>query len=303
MITSDFLTQLHSGAVLVADGATGTNLLQRGLPRGVPSEGWSLEHPEQILRLHLDFLQAGADILLTNTFGASPLRLEATDLAGSVEQTNRRAVELARQAVEQFASEAAQGPSRTYIAGSLGPSGGLMKPYGALSEAQVFDSYRMQAQVLADSGVDLLVIETQFDLMEASTAIKAVRSVSRLPLICSFSFDRGVRTMMGVSPAMLPAEIAPLGVDVLGINCGRSLDENFKALHELRHATTLPIWFKPNAGLPSVDAKGNSTYTITPEEMGQLVPGWLEAGAQIVGGCCGTSPAHLRQIARAAKPA
>ncbi len=125
-----------------------------------------------------------------------------------------------------------------------------------------------------------------------------MRSVTQVPLVVSFSYDRGTRTMMGVRPSVMAAELADLGVDVLGINCGRSLEDNRKALAELRSATQLPIWFKPNAGLPVLDEAANPTYTISPEQMGAEVPLWLAAGAQIVGGCCGTSPAHLSAIAR-----
>ena len=162
-------------------------------------------------------------------------------------------------------------------------------------------AFTAQAQALSAAGVDLLVIETQFDLAEARAAIKGVRSVSDLPLVVSFSYDRGTRTMMGVRPASMAAELADLGVDVFGINCGRSLEDNVKVLGELRSATILPIWFKPNAGLPVLDEEANPTYTISPEQMGEQARSWIAAGAQIVGGCCGTSPAHLAAIAKAVK--
>jgi 5-methyltetrahydrofolate--homocysteine methyltransferase len=147
----------------------------------------------------------------------------------------------------------------------------------------------------------LLAIETQFDLGEAKAAIQGVRSVTDLPLMCSFSYDRGRRTMMGVSPTQAARQLTDLGIDMIGINCGRSLEENLQNLLELRQATGLPIWFKPNAGLPQIDEQNRTTYSVTPAEMGALAPSWLEAGAQIIGGCCGTSPEHLAQIARAIK--
>ena len=141
------------------------------------------------------------------------------------------------------------------------------------------------------------MVETQFDLAEARIAVEAVRSVTSLPLVCSFSFDRGTRTMMGIKPSQLASELESLGIDLLGINCGRSLPDNLKALQELRATTRLPIWFKPNAGLPHTDAAGESVYDVTPDEMGGHVAEWIESGAAIVGGCCGTSPEHLHQIA------
>jgi 5-methyltetrahydrofolate--homocysteine methyltransferase len=145
------------------------------------------------------------------------------------------------------------------------------------------------------------VIETQFDLGEIKAAIQGVRAVSDLPLVVSLSYDRGKRTMMGVSPTQAGKELDALPVDCIGINCGHSLDENLQNLIELRQITTKPIWFKPNAGLPHLDAQEKTVYDITPELMGILVPSWLTAGAQIVGGCCGTTPEHLGEISRYAK--
>ncbi len=294
MEKSSFLERLHSGDVLVADGATGTNLQARGLSHGTPAEAWVLENPTEIVRLHRDFIQAGADIVLTSTFGGTPLRLAEAGLEGSTTQVNQRAAALARQAADGFT---------TLVAGSIGPVGQLLKPYGPLEESQVISAYAEQAKALAEGGVDLLLVETQFDLAETRAAIQGARSVSSLPMVCSFSYDRGTRTMMGVSPTQVGRELSVLGVDVLGVNCGRSLEENLQALKELRQATDLPIWFKPNAGLPTLDPQGNTVYTITPEAMASQVQEWLSAGARVVGGCCGTSPEHLRQIALAARKA
>jgi len=286
-----FFEKIRTGKILVSDGATGTNLLQRGLPRGVSGENWVLEKSEEIVRLHRDFIDAGADIILTCTFSASPLRLEGSELAGRALEINHRAVELAHEAI---------GERSVLVGGSMGPAGKLLKPYGPLEEEDAVLSFAEQAQALSEAGVDLLVIETQFDLNEAKAILRGIRQVSSLPVVCSFSFDRGTRTMMGVKPAQISAELKDLDVNVLGINCGRSLAENLAALKELRSTTDLPIWFKPNAGLPEVDAEGNAHYSTTPDQMGQLVPEWIAAGAQVVGGCCGTSPEHLRQIASAA---
>jgi 5-methyltetrahydrofolate--homocysteine methyltransferase len=287
-----FLETLHTGRHLVSDGATGTNLIARGLPQGSTSENWVLEQPAQIIRLHQEFVAAGADIILTSTFGATSLRLAGSSLAGRAAEVNQRAVELARQAV---------GSSPVWVAGSLGPVGALLKPYGPLEADAVTESYAEQARSLAEAGADLLVIETQFDLSEAKAAIQGVRSVTSLPLVCSFSYDRGRRTMMGVSPTQAARQLADLGIDIIGINCGRSLEENLQNLVELRQATGLPIWFKPNAGLPQIDENNRTIYSLTPAGMGNLVSAWLEAGAQIVGGCCGTSPEHLAQITQAVK--
>jgi 5-methyltetrahydrofolate--homocysteine methyltransferase len=178
----------------------------------------------------------------------------------------------------------------------------MLAPMGTLTVDAAEADFAAQAQILCESGVDLIVVETQFDLNEAGAAVSAVRSVDgEIPLVCSFSYDRGTRTMMGVGPEAMAEAIGALDVDVLGINCGRSLDENAQALEQLRRATDKPIWFKPNAGMPEMDEDGKPTYSVTPEEMGAMAPDWVAAGAQFVGGCCGTSPDHLAEIARAIK--
>jgi 5-methyltetrahydrofolate--homocysteine methyltransferase len=151
---------------------------------------------------------------------------------------------------------------------------------------------------MTEAGVDLLVIETQYDLGEMKAAISGARLVSDLPIVASFSYDRGKRTMMGVSPTQAAKDLENMSIDLIGINCGRSIEENFQNLVELKQVTTKPIWFKPNAGLPYVDRDGNTTYNTTPEMMGNQVHTWILAGALIVGGCCGTSPQHLQEISK-----
>ena len=293
MTDNRFLDRLAGGEVLVSDGATGTNLQQQGLPVGAAAEAWVLDNPEAILNLNRAFIDAGSDILLTCTFGGTKLRLSASNLEDQFESINRKAVEITRQAV--------QGQD-VLVAGSIGPTGHMLAPLGTVSAAEAEENYREQARVLIENGVDLVVVETQFDINEALAAIRGVRAVDpEIPLVCSFSYDRGTRTMMGVKPDDMAAQIGSAEVNVLGINCGRSLSENLGALTRLNDVTDKPIWFKPNAGLPEMDDEGKPTYSVSPKEMGALVPAWTEAGARIVGGCCGTSPAHLAAIARAVK--
>ncbi len=288
MPNQTFLARIENHEILMADGATGTNLIARGLPSGSTPETWVMEQPEQVIQLHKEFINAGADILLTSTFSSTPIRLRGTALEGKAEEVNKRAVELARTAI---------GSKPIYIAGSLGPVGQLLKPYGPLEFDEVKTAYARQAQALNEAGVDLLVIETQFDLAEVKAAVEGARQNSSLPLVVSLSYDRGKRTMMGVSPTKAAKELEGMPIDLFGINCGRSLEENLQNLVELRQFTDKPIWFKPNAGLPHIDALGKTAYDVTPSEMGSQAQAWLEAGAQVIGGCCGTTPEHLEQIA------
>lgn len=288
-----FLERLQSARVLVADGATGTNLQAAGLGLGVPPEEWLFDEPEKILALHRAFVQAGSDIILTDSFGGTRIRLRESQYLDRLAEINRRAVELARQAANARAG--------VLVAGSMGPTGLLMEPFGELTHDDVANAYAEQATALTEGGADLLVLETFFALEEATAAIEGVQSVSKLPLIVSFSFDQGTRTMMGLTPTQVAKTMAPLGIAALGANCGRSLDEMIQVVQEYVAAnTSLPLWIKPNAGLPRMDGD-ISVYDTTPETMGEYAKKFIAAGAKIVGGCCGSSPAHVAAIANAVK--
>ena len=291
-----FLERLQAGETLVADGATGTNLQKSGLKAGVPPEAWVMEQPEKILALEKAFVEAGADIILTCTFGGTRLRLKDSPYAGRVAEVNRRAVETARQATQAHPD--------VLVAGSMGPVGGLLKPYGPLTLEEVTAAYLEQAQALTGAGVELLVIETQFSLEEAKAALEAARQAGELPVVVSFSYDRGMRTMMGVKPSQVVQTFQPFGVTAIGANCGTTL-ENMEAIIKEYSAMAagLVIWAKPNAGLPALGDDGEATFNITPEQMGEFANRYIQAGARIVGGCCGSTPVHVAAIAGAVKKA
>jgi len=301
-MANKFLERLKAGKILVADGATGTNLQKAGLKAGMPPEAWVMEQPEKILALEKAFVEAGSDIILTCTFGGTRLRLKDSPYAGRVAEVNQRAVEIARQATTSR--------PEALVAGSIGPVGGLLKPYGPLAPEEVTAAYLEQAQALTGAGVDLLVIETQFSLEEAKAALEAARQAGDLPVVVSFSYDRGTRTnmvaqsatMMGVKPSQVVQTFRPLGVTAIGANCGTTL-ENMEAILK-EYAAMAPgliIWAKPNAGMPVLGDDGAATYNVTPEQMGEFALRYVQAGARIVGGCCGSTPAHVAAIAQAVK--
>ncbi len=292
MNSHEFSNLLSKKKIIVADGATGTNLILRGLDQGFTPENWVIDNPEKIKQLHLDFIKAGAEIILTSTFGGSEIRLEQSGLMDKYIQVNHAAVTLAKQAVKN---------THVLIAGSMGPLGHMLKPLGTLEIREAESYYARQAAALCTAGVDIIVIETQFDINEAKAAISGVKSFCQQALVCSFSFDRGTRTMMGVSPSSFAKDVEGLGLSAIGINCGKSLEDNSNALIELSNTTEIPIWFKPNAGLPHLDESGKPIYDITPDQMAENVAAWIEAGARIIGGCCGTTPEHLRAIANVVK--
>jgi 5-methyltetrahydrofolate--homocysteine methyltransferase len=294
-MTGQFLERLRAGEVLVADGATGTNLQAAGLKPGVSPEEWVFDHPERIVNLHRAFVEAGSDIILTDTFGGTYLRLKDSKYADRAAELNRQAVMLAR--------EAASARAGVMVSGSLGPIGLLLEPFGPLKYGEAVTAFAHQVEALVDGGVDLLVIETHFALDEAKAAVEAARRVTSLPIVISFSYDRGMRTMMGVKPAQVAATFKTLGVAAIGANCGTTLENMEKIVQEYSAAdSNLFVWAKPNAGLPTVDAAtGKSVYNVTPEQMGEYARRYVQAGARIVGGCCGSSPAHVAAIARAVR--
>jgi 5-methyltetrahydrofolate--homocysteine methyltransferase len=284
-----FADLLAERSVLLADGATGTNYQEMGIEPGAAPEEWVVDAPERVRELHRRFVEAGSDLVLTCTFGATTPRLADGPLAGRTAEVNIRAAELAREAV---------GGDRL-VAGSLGPTGQLIEPYGVLTREVCVEAYAEQAQALARGGVDLLVLETFFALEEALWAIEGVQGATDLPLVASFSFDQGTHTMMGVSPADVVAAVEPLGVAALGANCGRSLDDTDAIVAELLAAEPgLPLWVKPNAGVPRV-VGDTVVYEAGPDALAEHVRAYADRGARIVGGCCGSTPAHIAAIARA----
>lgn len=291
---STFLERLTSGEVLVSDGATGTNLHHMGLKMGIAPEELVIEDPDLLLSLERAFVEAGSDIILTCTFGGTGLRMKESKYADRVVEINVQAARLARQA--------AVARPGVLVGGSMGPIGKLLKPFGPLSPDDALLTYTKQAKALADGGVDLLVIETQFALEEAKQAVQAAQSQTDLPIVISFSYDRGTRTMMGVKPSQVVETFAPLGVAAIGANCGTTLENMAKIVAEYAANTTLPIWAKPNAGLPSVNPETGATeFHVTPEQMAAFAVEIVQSGARIVGGCCGSTPDHIAAIVRAVK--
>ena len=286
---TSFLERLARGDVLIADGATGTTCQRMGLPIGVAPEEWVLSEPERIIELHRGFAEAGSDIVLTCTFGGTAIRLADGPLVDRAAELNRRAAELAREAVGQ----------EVLVAGSLGPTGQLCEPLGLLTHDEAAGAYAEQAEALADGGVDLILLETMFCQLEAAAAIEGVRRATDLPFVLAFSFDRGTRTMMGTSTAEVVELALEQGAAAVGANCGTSLDNMSSIVAELAAAAPgLPLWVKPNAGLPRMTGD-SAVYDVTPEDFAEAARGYVAAGARVVGGCCGSTSDHVRAIAEA----
>lgn len=287
---TSFSERLTEQGVLVADGATATHHQARGLPCGAPPEALLFDAPEQVVELHRAYVDAGAELILTCSFGGTRIRLGSSpSLAERAREVNLRAAELA--------CEAAAG--RALVVGAMGPTGQLLKPLGPLDRDECTAAFAEQAEALTAGGVDLLLLETLYDLGEATAAVEGIQSVSPLPVAVSFSFDTGGRTMMGVSPAAAVSALAPFGVAAIGANCGTSLADADTTVQELLAAARqTPVWVKPNAGLPRIDG-GKVVYDVGPETFAAHARRYVREGVRIVGGCCGSTPAHIEAIGRA----
>ncbi len=289
-----FLERLNGGEILVADGATGSNLQKMGLKPGKPPEDLIIDDPDTLLKLASSFAQAGSDIILTCTFGGTRMRMKDSKYQDRMPEVNMRAVEIARKAASL---------NNGLVAGSMGPVGAILKPYGPLEPEDVKATFAEQAKALAEGGVDLLLIETMFSFEETNAAFEGARSVTDLPIVVSFSYDRGTRTMMGVKPKDVMKRYTEMGAVMIGANCGTTLQNMESVVKEYGTAIpNFPLWVKPNAGVPHMDIETEQgVYDMTPEDMGNYAKKYVEMGAKVVGGCCGNTPEHIAAIAKAVK--
>ena len=282
------LRAMLSDGPLLTDGGMGTALIDAGVAVGACFEALNLSDPGRVEAVHRGFVEAGARLVLTNTFGANRFRLGGHDLAGRVEEINRAGVERARAAGGEL------------VGGSIGPLGIRLAPYGRVRPEEAFGAYREQAAALAEAGADLLVVETQTDLRELERAMEAAhRAAPGLPVLASASFTRDDRTPLGSTPADIAARLVELEVDAIGVNCGEGPAQALRVIRSMKpHAGGLPLSARPNAGGPA-EVGGRFVYPATPGYVAELALALRDEGVAIVGGCCGTGPAHTAAIAAA----
>jgi 5-methyltetrahydrofolate--homocysteine methyltransferase len=290
------LLEVISTRPLLGDGAMGTQLMLAGLEQGNCGEAWNLTHPERVLAIQRRYAEAGSDCILTNTFGGSRIMLNRHGHAGDVAAINRAGVAIAREA---FAGRPG------YVIGDIGPFGGLMEPYGEFTEAQVLEAFREQARALMDGGADAIIIETQTSLEELLLGIVAAREAGAPCVIGSMAYDVTLdgstfRTMMGVDPEKAAAFMEEHGAHIVALNCGTGMDmaRARDAVERYKQVSALPVMAQPNAGQPKlVDMK--VVYDETPEQMVAGVVPLVDAGARIIGACCGSTPDHIRAFREA----
>jgi len=280
--------KIKEGKVLVSDGAWGTFLQQKGLKSGECPEEWNITHPAEVMDIARSYIDAGADMIETNSFGGTRFKLERFGLAGKVKQLNRIAAEISRSAA-----------GSKFVLGSAGPTGKILM-MGDVTADELYDAFREQFISLEEGGVDAIMIETMSDLEEASIAVKAARENTQVEVFCTMTFEKTVtgeyRSMMGVSPGEMVGALIDAGAEVIGANCGNGIEGMINIVREIRQVNTeIPVLIHANAGMP-VYKDGETVFPETPEETASFVPKIIEAGANVIGGCCGTTPAHISLI-------
>ncbi|MDP2983182.1 MAG: homocysteine S-methyltransferase family protein [Candidatus Latescibacter sp.] len=286
-----FQDMLEQKTILVSDGAWGTEMAKHGLNPGDCPELLNADKPEVICAIARSYVQAGSDIILTNTFGGSPQKLARYGLENRTEELNEKGARLS--------VEMTQGKALVFA--SIGSTGEFLEPLGTIKAVDLIKSFGRQVRAFVAAGADGVLIETMTDLGETICALKAVKENSELPAVCSMTFDKGVQgyaTMMGVKPDQAIDILEESRADAVGANCGSGIEDIIEVARIMRSESCLPLWMKPNAGLPEL-VKNQTVYRQSPEQMASYIPELLDAGATIVGGCCGSTPEHILKIRQA----
>ena len=303
MTKQEFSDLIKTGPIIL-DGATGTNLMEAGMPVGVCPESWVLENPQVLLDLQRHYVEAGRNIVYAPTFTANRIKLEEYDLAERLEEMNRKLVQLSREAVGE----------KALVAGEMTMTGQQLDPMGELMFEELVEVYKEQARVLCEAGVDLFVVETMMSLQESRAAVLAIREVCDLPIMVTLTYNEDGRTLFGTEPETAVVVLQSLGVDAIGINCSTGPMEMVEPVRKMAEYATVPIVAKPNAGLPELVEceclpegettpvkKKKTVYRMTPEEFAEAGVALVEAGASILGGCCGTTDAHIKALSDAVR--
>jgi 5-methyltetrahydrofolate--homocysteine methyltransferase len=292
---SNLLKRIKAGEILISDGAMGTFLHAKGLQGGECPESWCVSHPQAVKEIAEDYVAAGSDVVETNSFGASIFKLKNYQMSDKVREFNFAAANLAKQVMG----------NKGFVAASVGPTGHIVQDEGGdTTPEELYNAFKAQVVALAEGGADAICIETMSSIVEAEQAIKAAKENTKLPVICTFTFEagaKGFRTMMGAKPDRACKAAVAAGADIVGANCGNGICNMIEITRQIRAAVPdTPILVHSNAGPPIME-NGKTVFKETPEFMASYVPELIEAGANIIGGCCGTTPAHITAMSRASK--
>src|SRR5919205_125264 len=283
-----FRELLSTDRILVVDGAMGTMLYAKGVYINRCYDELNLSSPDLVREIHTEYIRAGADIIETNTFGATAHKLQQYGLEGSLHEINANAARIARKAAGD----------RAYVAGAIGPLGLRIEPYGPTSFDEAREMFKEQAAALLEGGVDLFVLETFSDISEIREAIRAVRELCDLPIVAQMTISLDGNTSFGTTPEVFTTRLDEWGADVIGLNCGVGPVTVLTAIEKMRPVTTKKLSAQPNAGLPR-DVQGRQFYMCSPEYMAKYAKRLIQSGVRFIGGCCGTTPAHIKMISDA----
>lgn len=287
MTRQEFLARA-ADHVLLLDGATGSNLRKAGMPVGISSEEWVLKNPEVLKELQRAYVEAGSEIVYAPTFGANRISLMNFGLEKQVTEMNRRLLAISKEAVG----------ARALVAGDLTTTGKLLEPRGDLSYETLYQIYQEQIKALADAGADLLVAETMLSVDETVAALDAAQSVSDLPVMCTLSLEADGTALYGGNAVEAVMTLQEMGAAAVGLNCSVGPDQLEAVVANMKKVAQVPIIAKPNAGMPVINEKGEASYSMNAQDFARYTRKLVEAGAGIVGGCCGTTPEYIRELAR-----
>ncbi len=276
---------------LLIDGAMGTMLQKYGLKQGECSEEWNISHPEVVQNIHQEYIKAGADIILTNTFGGNKIKLSNFRLEDHTLKINELAVNIAKDAINKEGNL----KKRIFIAGSVGPTGKILEPYGDLKANEVYKNYKEQVIILEKSGLDLIILETFYDLEEIKAALKATKENTNLIVIASMTFDKNLKTIYGVNPEKAVMVLEGEGADGVGANCGTGPEVLYEVLKIMKKISHTYLMVEPNAGIPEF-INGKVVYPASPKVMADYTEKFIKLGLNFIGGCCGTTPLHIEAM-------
>lgn len=274
--------------LLLLDGATGSNLMAAGMPKGICTEEWVIEHKDIIQKLQSDYIKAGSKIIYAPTFGGNRVNLTMHGLENRIEEINRTLVGYAREAAG----------NKAYVAGDITTTGKMMAPAGEMTYEKAFETYQEQVRILDAAGVDLIVAETMINIEETLAAVDAVQSVSSLPVMCSMTVEADGSIFSGGNAVEAAVSLEAAGASAVGVNCSVGPDQLVSVIRNIKSNVSIPVLAKPNAGMPVIDENGHAIYSMTAKEFAHHMKALTDAGATIIGGCCGTTPEFIRETAK-----
>lgn len=286
MTPKEFQNLTQQG-ILLLDGATGSNLKKEGMPTGICTEQWVLEHPDVLADLQHRYVEAGSRIVYAPTFAANRISLAMHGLEDRVQQMNKELVEISKKAAD----------GKAYVAGDVTTTGKMLEPRGTLQYQELLDAYKEQITALAEAGADLIVAETMMAVDETIAVLEAASSVCSLPVMCSMTIESDGSLFFGGTVTEAVEALQEMGAAAVGINCSVGPDQLEAVVRSISQTVTIPVIAKPNAGMPSIDAHGIAHYSMGPGEFAVSMKKLIESGARIVGGCCGTTPEYIRELA------